>query len=702
MLELHFLHPAMLMAATAAVLPAIIHLLVRHRPVDLDFPTVRFIKTSIKTSAFKFRVRNLLLLLARCALIVLFAAILARPVIKGEHFSAADKAVVHAVVVLDDSYSMRYKDEGRERFQAAKAMALELMRGFEVGSQVALLTTSNPVGSLTYDLDGVRKQIEDAKPGPRMTSVWPALARARAMLAERREAGREVYVLTDLTGQAFAAAGQIGAQFKGDIGLCIVDCGRSTSDNFALTDVTLSRREAPVGCPVQVTVGGLATGPGGERVVQLHVDGQKVGQKSVCFPAEGVAECEFEFRLSRPGTCRGTAALVGDDLLEVDNYRHFTAVGIESRRVLCVNGSPADGPRDELFYLVRALKPEALARGPSVEVTVCSPADLAGPRPEDWDVAVLCNVPGLSADAWRWLADRVARGKGLIVFAGDNLTPDAYNSGAAGALMPARVAATNAADQPLSFSLGEPSHPLAEPFVDGRNGDLTAASFGRYLGLECTAKHAASSVPITLGPQAPGVVTKPFQSGRVAAVAVPADADWGDFPKRPCFAPFVHELIDYVASHRLTTGDITVGVPATLALRPDQLNSSVRIESPAGRGPRPVTVQPKRLAAEFRDTWQPGHYQWRVGGPEGEGVLGFAVNLQSQESRLTRVASGEVSKAFPHARPLVVRDASELTLAVRQTRVGQETYPWLVLALLALMVGESYLANRFYGRRAQS
>ena len=700
MLELHFLHPAMLMAASAAVLPAIIHLLVRHRPVDLDFPTVRFIKSSVRTSSFKFRLKHLLLLLLRCALVMLFAAVLARPVIKSEHFAGADKAVVHAVVVLDDSFSMRYKDEGRERFQAAKAMGMELMDGLEVGSEVALLTTSNPVGSLTYDLDSVRAQIEGAEAGPRKASIWPALARARAILADRTEAGREVYVLTDLTGQAFAGAKQIGAQFKRDIGLCIVDCGRMTSDNFALTDLTLSRREAPIGCTIRVEATGLATGAGGERVLQLFVDGEKIGQKSVSFPAEGGAECEFEFHLSKPGTHRGMVTVVGDGLLELDNRRYFTAVGVRSRRVLCVNGSPARGPKDELFYLERALKPPGVVHGPSVHVTTCRPEDLAGRRPEDWDVAVLCNVSSLPAAVWQWLADRVAGGKGLIVFAGDNVTAGAYNSGAASALMPAKVMAPVTPTSPVRFSLRDASHPLAEAFRDGRNGDLTTPTFRRYLALACIARHAISTVPIGIAVDAPGVAAKHFQAGMVAFVAVSADADWGDFPKCACFAPFVHELIDYVTSHRMATRDITVGMPASLALRSEQLNSAVRIDSPAGKGPRPVAIHPKRLAAEFRDTWQPGHYQWHVAGGEGEDVVGFAVNVDSEESRLTRVTDDYVSKAFPNADPLVARDASELRLAVRETRVGKEIYPALLLALVMLMVAEGWLANRFHRNRA--
>ena len=88
-----------------------------------------------------------------------------------EQYEATDRAVVSAVIVLDDSHSMLYQDEGRARFESAKRMAGELMERFEVGSEAVLLTTSNPVGSLTYDLDTVRNQIEAATAGPRKASI---------------------------------------------------------------------------------------------------------------------------------------------------------------------------------------------------------------------------------------------------------------------------------------------------------------------------------------------------------------------------------------------------------------------------------------------------------------------------------------------------------------------------------------------------
>ena len=697
MFELHFLHPGMLAAAAAGVLPAIIHLLIRHKPVDVDFPTVRFIKSSVKTSSFKLRLKNLLLLLVRCAMIVLFALVLARPVIKSEHFSATDRAVVSAVIVLDDSYSMLYQDEGRTRFDAAKRMAGELMGRFEVGSEAVLLTTSNPVGSLTYDLDAVRNQIEAATAGPRKASIWSALARARALLADRVEMGREIYLFTDLTAQAFAGAAQIGSQFKEDVALCIVDCGRSESDNFALTDVDVSRRYVPLGSPIEVTVNGIATGLGGERVVRLIIDDKKVAQKGMHFGPQGAAECEFELEVKEPGSHRCTVEIAGEDPLPLDNARYFTTAAAPARQVLCVNGEPGEGQDDELFYLVRALRPQDLLRGPSADVSVCSPAELSSTHPRDWDVAVLCNVASLPPGTWQWLAECVARGRGLIVFAGDNVSPAAYNSGTAGSLMPAKVVTHAAPDKAVHFSFGAAARALTFAFRDGRNGDLTSPAIRRYVALERTPRHALSAVAIALGGKTPGVVTRHFQSGMVALVAVPADAEWSNFPKCACYAPFVHELVGFAAGQRMRTEDVTAGAVARLPLRSELTAATVNVHTPGSKRPAPAAVEPKKLVAAFKDTWVPGHYRWEVLNGEDREVAAFAVNADSEESRLTRVSRDFVTRTFPHARPLVAQDASELQSAVRETRVGREMYSVVLLVLIALMVAEGYLANRFYG-----
>jgi len=657
---------------------------------------VRFIKSSVKSSSFRIRLKHLLLLLLRCLLIVLFAFILARPVIKSEHFSAAGRAVVRAVLVLDDSYSMAYRDEGRPRIERAKELALGLMKGFEVGSEVALLTTTSPMGSLTFDLDAVRKQIRETKAQPRKAAVWPALARARAMLAERPERGREVYLFTDLTAPAFAGAGQIGQAFKGEVGLCVIDCGQSAKDNFALTHVAPSRRSVPLGAKVRVTVAGAASGPGGERVVQLFLDGEKVGQKGVPFPPDGQAECEFEFRLTTPGSHRGEVAIAADDALGLDNRRWFTLNAAEGVAALCVNGEPGPDGEDELFYLLHALRPRGLGLGPSIEAAVCTPDQLAQQNPKDWDVVLLCNVASLPARTWQRLAEQVAAGKGLIVFAGDNVSAEAYNSAGAAAVLPVKVVSHVAADPPVRFSVKNAGHPLGAAFENGRNGDLGAPMFTRYVAVARAERHQAAAVPIVLDRAAPGVVTLRYQAGAVAFVAAPADAEWGNFPKCACYVPFVHELIHFVVSRRMETQDVTVGQPATLVLSPAQANATVMLAAPGDRRVRQVPVDPKALTARFRETGQTGHYQWRILSDDGEQARSFAVNLDPGESDLRRLSKQDVAEAFPNTRALVARDPTSLDLAVRETRVGKETYPVLVLALLCLMVFEGFLANRFY------
>ena len=183
----------------------------------------------------------------------------------------------------------------------------------------------------------------------------------------------------------------------------------------------------------------------------------------------------------------------------------------------------------------------------------------------------------------------------------------------------------------------------------------------------------------------------------MALVAAPADAEWGNFPKCACFSPFVHELVGYAAGHRMRTEDITVGAVASLALRPELTTATVNVHTPGSKRPAPAAVEPKKLIAAFRDTWEPGHYRWEVLDGEDREVAAFAVNPDREESRLTRVTRGFVTKAFPNAKPMIAQDASELQSAVRETRVGREMYAAVLLVLIALMVAEGYLANRFYG-----
>src|SRR3989454_9124375 len=101
--DVSFIPPLALLGLAAAAIPALLHLLQRRIPPELDFPPVRYLSAAERESARRLKLRHLLLLILRTALIVVIVLAAARPLVPlrggGAHQPTA------AVIILDNSPS---------------------------------------------------------------------------------------------------------------------------------------------------------------------------------------------------------------------------------------------------------------------------------------------------------------------------------------------------------------------------------------------------------------------------------------------------------------------------------------------------------------------------------------------------------------------------------------------------------------------
>ena len=125
MFGLQFLTPLFLAAgAAAASLPLIIHLLNRERARRLVFSTVQFIKMSHQANIQQHRLKQLLLLLMRILILALLGLAFARPFFAKKPAAMGETGGKrNVVVILDNSYSMGYRDT----FNRAKKEATKIV-----------------------------------------------------------------------------------------------------------------------------------------------------------------------------------------------------------------------------------------------------------------------------------------------------------------------------------------------------------------------------------------------------------------------------------------------------------------------------------------------------------------------------------------------------------------------------------------------
>ncbi|MBN1509860.1 MAG: BatA domain-containing protein [Sedimentisphaerales bacterium] len=121
-----FLAWTFLFGALAVAGPIVAHLLSKPRFRRVPFTMIRFLRAGQSHSHSRRRLRDLLILLLRCAIIVLIAILFAQPVLRVKTKPPVQRALFH--LALDDSMSMAYRDGSRTLFDHMIEKTLNCIR----------------------------------------------------------------------------------------------------------------------------------------------------------------------------------------------------------------------------------------------------------------------------------------------------------------------------------------------------------------------------------------------------------------------------------------------------------------------------------------------------------------------------------------------------------------------------------------------
>ena len=166
-----FITPAFFVAGLVlASIPIIIHILNRRRYRTINWAAMEFLLRAMRKNRRRLKFEQWLLLATRCAVLVLVATALARPM--GCRDSALARVAgqrngLH-VIVLDNSYSMAYeagRPEAPTHLDRAKKLAKELIDTLQAGGEsVVLARASKPAAAVlaapTYDLQAAREAVD--------------------------------------------------------------------------------------------------------------------------------------------------------------------------------------------------------------------------------------------------------------------------------------------------------------------------------------------------------------------------------------------------------------------------------------------------------------------------------------------------------------------------------------------------------------
>ena len=184
-----FVYPLLLGGLLLTGLPVLLHFLARQKPKTLLFPAYRFLVQKRRTNTRNLRLRHLLLLLLRIALIALICLALARPRLI-QDFGISHERPMALVLVFDTSASMDYRSGDMTRLDLAKKRSIELLEQLPEDCRVLVLDSSNLArADWLKSLDAARQRINALTVRPDSTPVTRAVAEGLRRFDEWDRAG---------------------------------------------------------------------------------------------------------------------------------------------------------------------------------------------------------------------------------------------------------------------------------------------------------------------------------------------------------------------------------------------------------------------------------------------------------------------------------------------------------------------------------
>lgn len=640
--------PWALVGLVAIAVPILAHLLRRQKLPQQTLPTIAFLHRIHATRAARMRVVDLLLLIARVAMVAALALAAAAPY-RVVQSSLLDRQ--HALaIVFDDSLSMAAMEDGKTLIERAADVSMEQLRRLPEGSEVSVVLAGRPPRvwvrrrSETEMVESAFSEIDTRS--TRAGALCDAVNTAVELLLESELGDRRLLVLSDFTPGAGAEECEWPAR---GIRVAFETVATSKPDNRRIASVELSgERDGPQGLALEVRVAGAPSEA--KQEIRLRQKGQETQSAPVRWSGDkGEATLVLE-----PGTPDAVVELRldPDDLLPADNVRGVL-LGSDTVHVLLVDGDPHPDPRKrETAFISHALG-VAPRIGRSFAVETLDAQDLSESAIIRSDVVVFANAA--LDEKWLPLIQRFVGGGGsLWITAGDRINPRVYGS-VLRELLPGRYTATRREQRPVSLR----SRALPE---------LDQATVSARTPISETALDSIVTARFEDG--APAMVEHRYRNGRVAMFATTIDDAWTDLPYQPVFVPFVLDALERLAGRT----QHSVEPYSSVSLPGSTSSQRIQVVTPSGR--TIDLAEADRVV--FRDTGEIGAYRVLVNGVDGE-RFAFVVDAPAAESDLESQG------------PPAGQEDGQGAIADASRGAEQPLTPWLLLAALVILFAELWL-----------
>ena len=700
-----FLSPLFLVGLGALAVPIFVHLLHSTKAQTIRFSTIRFLKNCQRRAARRTRLKQLVLMALRMLLLALIILGLSKPVIHQDKRSIVGGNVATAMIlIIDNSYSMGFREQGVTRFDQAKDAAKNLLDSLKKGDEAAVFVVNDKVERFIKefrpDIDEVKAKIDLIKLSSHGTEIAPALSEAYNLVHGSEKSRKEIHLLTDLQQNSLEKLLQrnfIKNEKEPRPRLYISSFGKPKTQNAYIRSVSVTGSTGAgsgIGSKILAEVESVGAGSP-DNVIVLSINGEKKEQVAFTVRPGSPAQVPIEVEFDKPGTFRCGLTL-NEDGLRIDDSFEFNLSVDDRVTVLVVDGDPSGVPAlSEAFYLGAALNPSVYTgfrAGSEIEPTTISADQLAATSLDPYRCVILCNVSGLNGDQLVKMESFLNTGGSVIIFAGDKMNVAACNKWS---FMPATLKGIEGGVDRKDFvGLGRisPSHPIFAGMAD-----LRTTKVFRYIDCDGEKLPEGSQVIASLMTRnaPPLIVERAYGRGRVMLFTITADLAWSNLPLRRNFVPLVHRTVTYMSGRKATAQAYHVGDAIEFRALAKHYDKSIKVTPPVGAG---ITLRPQiegsYAIAKFTNTSEPGRYVVQTH-KDFTNSSGFSVNPDVKESDLTMVPLDKLEEEFKDMNVVVLTTPGKILEKVTENREGWKLWPLLFKLGLLFFCIEILVANLF-------
>jgi hypothetical protein len=198
-----FVHPAFLWALFTISVPIIIHLFNFRRYKKVYFTNVKFLKEIQHESKSKSRLKEILILIARCLTLACLVLAFSQPVLTDKN-AKIDLGANAISIYIDNSFSMENVQKQGPLLSIAKLRAKDIVKAFGNGDKFQVITNDfEGRHQRFYSKEDVVNAIDEIKISASVKSLSSVLKRQNEFLNGSSVRNKKVYVLSDAQKSTF-------------------------------------------------------------------------------------------------------------------------------------------------------------------------------------------------------------------------------------------------------------------------------------------------------------------------------------------------------------------------------------------------------------------------------------------------------------------------------------------------------------------